>query len=71
MIRNVDPEKVNRFCTLAIGKSVRRERTQAAEGGARIRLGMHLDMLVLYNIYLNHGCDPNIKRERLMEGGVA
>jgi len=34
-------------------------------------MGMHLDMLVLYDVYLNHGCDPNIKRERLMEGWVA
>jgi len=32
---------------------------------------MHLDMLTLYGIYLNHGCDPNIKRERLMEEWIA
>jgi IS4 transposase len=30
-----------------------------------------MDMSVLYDIYLNHGCDPNIRRERLMEGWVA
>lgn len=33
--------------------------------------GVRRDILVLYNIYLNCGCDPNIKRKRLMEGGVA
>ena len=32
---------------------------------------VHPDMLILYNIYLNRGCDPNIKRERLMEDWVA
>ena len=70
MIRNANPEKANRFCTLTMSKGVRRERAQATERGARMRLGMHPDMLVLYNIYLNYGCDPNIKREQLMGGGL-
>jgi len=25
------------------------------------------DMLSLYNIYLGQGCDPNVKRERLVD----
>ncbi len=32
---------------------------QAAEGGTRIRSEVHPDVLVLYNIYLNDGCDRN------------
>jgi len=27
-------------------------------------------MLTIYDIYLGHGCDPNVKRERLMERWV-
>jgi IS4 transposase len=36
LIRNVDPEKANRFCALTMGKGVRRERTPAIERDARI-----------------------------------
>ncbi|CAD6491307.1 MAG: hypothetical protein DIAAKJNI_00081 [Candidatus Argoarchaeum ethanivorans] len=27
----------------------------------------NLDMLILHDVYLNHGCDPNIKRGELMK----
>jgi len=30
-------------------------------------MGLKLDMLTLYNIYLCQRCDPNVKRERLMD----
>ncbi len=36
-------------------------------------MGLKLDMLAmltLYDIYLGQGCDPNVKRERLMERWV-
>jgi len=30
-------------------------------------VGLKLDMLTLYSIYLGQGCEPNVKRERLMD----
>ena len=70
LIRNVDPEKANRYTHLrwakVFGENAHQLLKEVLES-----MGMHLDMSVLYDIYLNHGCDPNIKRERLMEGWVA
>ncbi|MCK4732848.1 MAG: IS4 family transposase, partial [Methanophagales archaeon] len=33
-------------------------------------MGLKLDMLTIYDIYIGQGCDPNVKRERLMERWV-
>lgn len=70
LIRNVDPEKANRYTHLrwakVFGENAHQLLKEVLES-----MGMHLDMSVLYDIYLNHGCDPNIRRERLMEGWVA
>ncbi|MHC1585797.1 MAG: IS4-like element ISArch11 family transposase, partial [Candidatus Syntropharchaeia archaeon] len=33
-------------------------------------VGLKLDMLTLYSIYPSQGCDPNVKRERLMDGWI-
>ncbi|MCW7070673.1 MAG: IS4 family transposase, partial [Methanophagales archaeon] len=33
-------------------------------------MGLKLDMLTLYNIYLGYGCNPNVKREKLMDRWV-
>ena len=70
LIRNVDPEKANRYTHLR-GAKVFGENAHQLLKEVLESMGMHLDMLVLYDVYLNHGCDPNIKRERLMEGWVA
>gem|GEM_PF-3163952 len=37
--------------------------TEVLECGAETRT----DILSLYNIYLGYGCDPNVKREGLMD----
>nr|QNO44548.1 hypothetical protein BBHHCFNK_00001 [Methanosarcinales archaeon ANME-2c ERB4]QNO44897.1 hypothetical protein CMJOELBB_00002 [Methanosarcinales archaeon ANME-2c ERB4]QNO45027.1 hypothetical protein EEGECGIO_00002 [Methanosarcinales archaeon ANME-2c ERB4] len=70
LIRNVDPEKANRYTHLrwakVFGENAHQLLKEVLES-----MGMHLDMSVLYDIHLNHGCDPNIRRERLMEGWVA
>jgi IS4 transposase len=70
LIRNANPEKANRYTHLRwariFGENAHRLLKEVLES-----MGVHLDMLLLYNIYSNHGCDPNIKRERLMEGWVA
>ena len=33
-------------------------------------VGLKLDILTLYNIYLCQGCEPNVKRKRLMDRWV-
>jgi len=70
LIRNANPEKANRYTHLrwakVFGENAHRLLKEVLES-----MGIHLDMLILYDIYLDHGCDPNIKRERLMEGWVA
>lgn len=70
LIRNADPERANRYTHLRwakiFGENAHRLLDEVLES-----MGMHLDMLTLYGIYLNHGCDPNIKRERLMEEWIA
>ena len=70
LIRNVDPEKANRYTHLrwakVFGENAHQLLKEVLES-----MGMCPDLSVLYDIYLNHGCDPNIKRERLMEGWVA
>ena len=70
LVRNANSEKANRYTHLrwarVFGENAHRLLKEVLES-----MGMHLDMVVLYNIYLNHGCDPNIKRKRLMEGWVA
>ena len=70
LIRNVDPEKANRYTHLRWAKVFGEHAHQLLKEVLE-SMEMHLDMLVLYDVYLNHGCDPNIKRERLMEGWVA
>ncbi|KAF5413955.1 MAG: hypothetical protein C5S48_10325 [Candidatus Methanogaster sp.] len=69
LIRNVDPEKANRYTHLRWAK-VFGENTHQLLKEVLESMGVHPDMSVLYDIYLNYGCDPNIKRERLMEGWV-
>nr|QNO46670.1 hypothetical protein GCLKPONB_00001 [Methanosarcinales archaeon ANME-2c ERB4] len=70
LIRNVDPKKANRYTHLRWAKVFGENAHQLLKEMLE-SMGLHLDMSVLYDIYLNHGCDPNIKRERLMEGWVA
>ena len=70
LIRNANPEKANRYTHLRWAKVFGEHAHQLLKEVLE-SMGMHPDMLVLYDVYLNHGCDPNIKRERLMESWVA
>jgi hypothetical protein len=69
LIRNANPEKANRYTHLRWAKvftsHADRLLTEVVEC-----MGLKLDMLTIYDIYLGQGCDPNVKRERLMERWV-
>ena len=69
LIRNANPVKAKRYTHLRWAKvftdHADRLLTEVLEC-----MGLKLDMLTLYNIYLGQGCDPNVKRERLMERWV-
>ena len=69
LIRNANPKSANRYTHLrwvkGYSKQADRLLTEVFECA-----GLKLDMLTLHNIYLGQGCDPNIKRERLMERWV-
>jgi hypothetical protein len=69
LVRNANPEKASRYTHLRWAR-VFGDNAQVAKEVLE-SIEMHLDMLLLYNIYSNHGCDPNIKRARLMAGWVA
>ncbi len=34
-------------------------------------MGLKLDMLTLFDIWIGQGCDPNINRKRLMDSWIA
>ena len=65
LIRNANLEKANRYTHLRWAKVFTnladRLLTEVLEC-----VGIKPDTLTLYNIYLGQGCDPNVKRERLM-----
>ena len=65
LIRNANPGNAYRYTHLRWAKvftgQADRLLTEVLEC-----MGLKLDMLTLYNIYQGQGCDPNVKRERLM-----
>ncbi len=72
LIRNANPEKANRYTHLRWAK-VFTEHADRLLTEVLECMGLKLDMLAmltLYDIYLGQGCDPNVKRERLMERWV-
>jgi IS4 transposase len=69
LIRNANPENANRYTHLRWAK-VFTEQADRLLTEVLECMGLKLDMLTLYNIYLGQGCDPNVKRERLMERWV-
>ncbi len=70
LVRNANPERANRYTHLRwakiFGKNAERLLDEVLEF-----MGLRQGVVKLFDIYSNHGCDPNIKRERLMEGWVA
>ena len=69
LIRNANPKNANRYTHLRWAK-VYSEQADRLLTEVLECVGLKLDMLTLYNIYLGQGCDPSIKRERLMERWV-
>jgi len=69
LIRNANPENANRYTPLRWAK-VFSEQADRLLTEVLECMGLKLDMLTLYDIYLGQGCDPNVKRERLMERWV-
>jgi putative transposase len=69
LIRNANPENANRYTPLRWAKVFTEQADRLLTGGLEF-MGLKLDMLTLYNIYLGQGCDPNVKRERLMDRWV-
>jgi IS4 transposase len=69
LIRNANPENANRYTHLRWAKVFTEQADRLLTEVVEC-MGLKLDMLTLYNIYLGQGCDPNVKRERLMERWV-
>jgi len=69
LIRNANPENANRYTPLRWAK-VFSEQADRLLTEVLECMGLKLDMLTLYDIYLGQGCDPNVERERLMERWV-
>jgi len=65
LVRNANPENANRYTHLRWAK-VFTEQADRLLTEVLECMELKLDMLTLYNIYLGHGCDPNVMRERLM-----
>ena len=69
LIRNANPENANRYTPLRWAK-VFTEQADRLLTEVLECMGLKLDMLTLYTIYLGQGRDPNVNRERLMERWV-
>ena len=69
LVRNANPENANRYTPLRWAKvfseNADRLLTEVLEC-----MGLKLDMLTLYDICIGHGCNPHVKRERLIERWV-
>ncbi len=69
LIRNANPEKANRYTHLRWAKVFTQQADRLLFEVLEC-IGLKQDGFTLYNIFLGQGCDPNIKRERLMERWV-
>jgi putative transposase len=69
LIRNANPENANRYTHLRWAKVFTEQADRLLTEVVEC-MGLKLDMLTLYDIYLGQGCDPNVERERLMERWV-
>jgi hypothetical protein len=58
LIRKANPEKANRYTHLRWAKVFSEDVDRLLTGGLEC-MGLKLDMLTVYDIYLGHGCDPN------------
>ncbi len=69
LILNANPENANRYTHLRWAKVFTEQADRLLTEVVEC-MGLKLDMLTIYDIYLGQGCDPNVKRERLMERWV-
>ena len=69
LIQNANPENANQYTPLRWAK-VFTEQADRLLTKVFEYVGLKLDMLTLYDIYLCQGCEPNVKRERLMDRWV-
>jgi hypothetical protein len=66
LIRTANPEKANRYTHLRWAK-VFTDHADRLLFEVLEYIGLKQDGITLYNIFIGQVCDPNIKRERLME----
>ena len=64
LIQNANPENANRYTHIRWAKMFSEQADRLLTEVLEC-MGLKLDMLTLYNIYLCQGCEPNVKRERL------
>ncbi len=69
LLRNANPENANRYTQLRWAKVFSEQADRLLTEVVEC-MGLKLDMLTIYDIYLGQECDPNVKRERLMERWV-
>ena len=69
LIRNANTENANRYTHLRLARVFSKQSDRLLNDVLEC-MGLKLDMLALYDICIGQGCDPNVKRERLMERWV-
>jgi putative transposase len=70
LIKNVNPENAYRYTHLRWAK-VFTENADRLLREVLDSMGLKLDMLTLFDIWIGQGCDPNINRKRLMDSWIA
>ncbi len=70
LIKSVNPENAYRYTHLRWAK-VFTENADRLLREVLDSMGLKLDMITLYDIWIGQGRDPNINRERLMDSWIA
>jgi len=70
LIKNVSPENAYRYTHLRWAK-VFTENAERLLREVLESMGLKLDMMTLFDIWIGQGCDPNINRKRLMDSWIA
>jgi putative transposase len=69
LIRNANPQNANRYTHLRVAKVFTDHEDRLLTEVLEF-VGVKVDKRSLYDIFLDQGCDPNVKREMLMEPWV-
>jgi putative transposase len=70
LIKNVNPKNAYRYTHLRWAK-VFTENADRLLREVLESMGLNLDMMTLFDIWIGQGCDPNINRKRLMDSWIA